>query len=508
MQLDNFNINMENTNFLILFYCITSVLFIFYQYQFNNDVNLSSLLFISVLLLVLGSFIFFFYSKNYKIGHENLYKLCFVIIVCFGLFNVFLTPIADVCDETEHFWRAEITSTGQFNPEYVSIPNTNDSGYQTISSLTNLYHLTGNTVFNNSWGTQPIDYNVGYVSSAFSQNPFYGYLAQAFGIDIAKFLNLSNIWMLWLGRICNLLLYAGFASLAIKKAPIFKVPLLVVACLPLAVYQGASMSIDAFVNGSSLLPIGYFLYLYKSEDLTWKNVSIFFLLSIFGGLTKVTYLALSFLIFLVPRANFKTKNDYIFSRLGILIVIFVSYCWSSFYATPNLLNSWRGPYFMEHNVNASGQIHYLLHNNLGLLNFIGQLPFTLFTVIEGYFSFANLPAYGSKLLAYLYIVFFFLVSLFYPVKVKFDRFRKIGVFLIFLLTYFGIIFIQYLTWCSVAYHKIVGIFGRYFIPLLSLIPLFLSINVKESNKSIDLSVLVCIFFFLASSILLTVFQYY
>lgn len=508
MQIKNINLNIQNTNYLIVIYFIITILFIFYQYQFNHNVNINSLLLISSLLLILGCFIFFFYSKNYEINHENIYKLCFIIIVCFGIFNVFLTPVADVCDETEHFWRAEITSTGEFNPEYVNIPNTDNFGYKTINSVRNLYHLTGSTVFNNEWGTQPIDYSVSYVSSAFSQNPFYGYLAQALGIDIAKLFNLSNIWMLWLGRLCNLLLYAIFASLAIKKAPIFKIPLLVVACLPLAVYQGASMSIDAFVNGSSLLTVGYFLYLYKSENLTWKNVSIFFLLSIFGGLTKVTYLAFSLLIFLVPKANFKTKNDYIFSRLGILIVIIVSYCWSSFYATPNLVNSWRGAYFMKHNVNASGQINYLLHNHNGLLNFINQLPYTIFTVIEGYFSFANLPAYGSKLLAYSYIVFFFLVSLFYPVKVHIDKFRKIGFLLIFLLTYLGIIFIQYLTWCSVAYPIIVGIFGRYFIPLLSLIPLFLSINNKKSNKTIDLSVIVCVFIFLASSILLTVFHYY
>ena len=251
MQIKNINLNIQNTNYLIVIYIIITILFIFYQYQFNHNVNINSLLLISSLLLILGCFIFFFYSKNYEINHENIYKLCFIIIVCFGIFNVFLTPVADVCDETEHFWRAEITSTGEFNPEYVNIPNTDNFGYKTINSVRNLYHLTGSTVFNNEWGTQPIDYSVSYVSSAFSQNPFYGYLAQALGIDIAKLLNLSNIWMLWLGRLCNLLLYAIFASLAIKKAPIFKVPLLVVACLPLAVYQGASMSIDAFVNGSS-----------------------------------------------------------------------------------------------------------------------------------------------------------------------------------------------------------------------------------------------------------------
>ena len=72
--------------------------------------------------------------------------------------------------------------------------------------------LSRKTVFQTNWDDQKIDYTPSYVNSVFAQNPFYGYIPQAIGIDIAKGLNLNNIWMIWLGRFCNLLVYGMLAS--------------------------------------------------------------------------------------------------------------------------------------------------------------------------------------------------------------------------------------------------------------------------------------------------------
>lgn len=496
--------------YLGIFYSVFLILYLLSKYNNNPHMNYKLTLPVFILLLIVGISIIAYYSKNYNIDHENIYRLAFIIVLCFGLFNVFLTPIVDVCDETEHFWKSELTSNGDFIPNYVKIPNSNSSGYETIGSLKALYSNTGNTVFQTSWDNEAINYSSTYVSSSFAHNPFYGYLAQGFGIDIAKILDLNNIWMLWLGRLCNLILYSSFCAIAIKKAPIFKIPLLAVACLPLAIYQGASMSIDAFVNGSSLLTIAYFLYMYKREEksLTWKNILIFFILSMVGGLTKVPYLALSFLIFLVPKIKFKTKNDYLLSRFGILAIIIGTLLWTVGYATPHLTNSWRGSYFIEHHVNAKDQINYLIENPDKITNLILQLPSTVFTVIEGYFSFGNLPPYGSKTLSWLYGIFFIGLSLFYPNNLKISKKTRIGSLVIFLIIYLGIIIIQYLTWCSVGLPYITGIFGRYFIPLLSLIPIFLALNYRKHYKNIDIFILTIILSFIASSILLTVIHYY
>ena len=64
-----------------------------------------------------------------------------------------------------------------------------------------------NKPINDSWGYWPASTNT----------PFYSYLFSALGILIAKCLDLSVIWTLWLGRLANLLLYGGFVYFAIKK---------------------------------------------------------------------------------------------------------------------------------------------------------------------------------------------------------------------------------------------------------------------------------------------------
>ncbi|MCR5027488.1 MAG: hypothetical protein K6A34_08650 [Methanobrevibacter sp.] len=63
------------------------------------------------------------------------------------------------------------------------------------------------------------------VNKIFAQNPFYGYLASAIGLKLAKILNLTEMFGLWLARFFNLLMYAAFAYVAIKKALILKMPL-------------------------------------------------------------------------------------------------------------------------------------------------------------------------------------------------------------------------------------------------------------------------------------------
>ncbi len=490
-----------------LIYFLFVCLFGAYLYHQNPNINLNFILPIAFLLIAVGIIIIYF-SKN--VESDNIYKLVFIIVLCFGLFNVFLTPMVDVCDESEHFWRSEITSQGVLVPEYKTIPNSNQSGYQTISALRDLYPNTGSTVFETDWDDRPINFTPSYTSSAFSQNPFYGYLAQAVGISLAKLLDLNNVWMLWLGRLCNLILYASICAFAVKKSPAFKPQLLIVACLPLALYQAASLSIDSFVNASSLLTIAYFLYMYASpkESLTYKHAAVFFVLATVGGLTKVTYLALAFLIFFVPKINFKNKNDYLFSRFGILIIILITLLWSIGYANPVLENSWRGAYFIQNHVDAKEQIMYVINHKDHAFRILSQLPASVFTVIEGYFSFANLPPYSSRLLAYLYAVFFGVVAFLYPNNIKINNKTRWGVFLVFLIIYLGIIGVQYLTWCSVGLPYISGIFGRYFIPLLSLIPIFLTLNNEKTHENANILIVTLAVGFIANSIILTLFNYY
>lgn len=494
-------------NFLELkkYYIVYLLIIIFFTIsflKFEDYLSPGFEILIFLLIFIIGILSLCYYSQN----EDNLHKVAFVIILLFGITCVFLTPINDISDEQEHFTRSEIVSTGQISTKYVQIPNNTIYGYLTIKSIDELAQNAGNNVFNTKIDDNKINFTPVYLNSAFSQNPFYSYLPQGLGVFLAKIFDLNAIWMLWLGRLFNLLFYAGIICLAIKKAPIFKFPLLIVSILPLAIYQAASLSVDGMYMSLAILAFSYFLYFYKTPKIKWLDLGIFYLAIILSGLLKTPFLALSLLIFLVPNEHFESKTQNIISKLGILLSLAIGIAWSS-YAAPALENSWRGEYFASKNVNATKQLEYLISNPIfsleRLFNSFSELPI----IIDRFFFFSNdVRQYSSSLLAILYTVFFTIFSLICPLDEKFEIKTRIKGFLIALLIYLGVIFVQYLTWAPVGVETIKeGVLGRYFMPLLIFIPFIINTDYFEFDKKNTLLLFLTIAMgFISGMIMLTV----
>ena len=185
---------LENKKYFIGIYALILSLFsLYFTYRANfSNPEFEVLMF--CILLIAGIFSIAYYTKN----NENLHKVALVLIIIFGIISLFLTPIYDVSDESEHFVRSEIVSTGELSTSYVPIPNTTANGYKTIASVTSFFDNAGANVFNTHVDDEKINYTPSYFNSAFAQNPFYAYLAQGLGVFLAKCLDLNAIWMLWL----------------------------------------------------------------------------------------------------------------------------------------------------------------------------------------------------------------------------------------------------------------------------------------------------------------------
>ena len=494
-------INIENKRYILLYLAILCFFAISF-FKYENYIAPGFEIAVFILVFILGSFCLYYYTKN----ENDLHKVALVIILLFGITCVFLTPIDDVSDEQEHFIRSEIVSTGQILTDYVPIPNTTENGYKTIESVTLLGENAGANVFTTDADDSKISYTTSYFNSAFSQNPFYSYLPQAIGVLLAKILDLNAIWLLWLGRLFNLAVYAGVITLAIRKTPILKFPMLIVSILPLAIYQAASLSVDGMFSAFAILAFAYFLYFYKTPKIKWSDLAIFYIAIILSGLLKSPFLALSLLIFLVPGNHFENKNQNIISKLAILIVLAIGIAWSS-YATSVLANSWRGEFFASHHVNASEQLTYLLsHPSFALERFFdlfSQSP----TIIERFFYFSNdVRDYSSPLMAVLYLLFFIIFSLIYPLDEKFNVKTRVEGLLIGFLIYMGVIAVQYLTWASVGAESVInGVFARYFMPLLIFLPFIINTDFFEYDREkLSLLFLTIALSFISGMILLTV----
>ena len=357
---------------------------------------------IFIIVAILGIFcILFYFSHN---NEDELYKVAFVVILCFGIVCALIVPICDVSDEVEHFTRSEITSQGVLVPHWTgdavgidrlynhteegkfSHALNGNVGFETIQSIKLFSVDRGKTVFDVGWDDDEINYATMVDGSAFEQNPFFGYLPQAAGIFMAKLLDLNVIWMLWLGRICNLICFAGLISLAIRKTPVLKMPLLAVSCIPITIYQAASISIDSMICGLGILAISYFIYLCKNgeKSIEIKDIAIFTVICLLLVLCKITYLEFIFLLLLVPKKNFNFSKALPISFASISIVSIIGILWSR-YATPALMHSWRSKL---NYVNSGEQIAYLLHNPWFAAKFISQI-FTsdLVWMLYGVFNF-------------------------------------------------------------------------------------------------------------------------
>ena len=250
----------------ILTYLIGFILLATFLFSCNTHNHPKAQIILSI-LTVIGGIICIRYSIKNK---DALHKTAFLIIIIFGLLTVFASPLLVAPDEVEHFARSDLTSEGGLIPNYHE-----NQGYFINNYFHQMTYSQGSTLLDNtSFMHQDITHCKSFFTSVFSQNLFYVYLAQGFGIFIAKMLELPVIFALWLGRLCNLLLYSGIVYFAIKKTPAFKKELLVLSCLPIAVFQAASMSSDGIIFALAILNISYFIQMYKSEIIPNKNIII------------------------------------------------------------------------------------------------------------------------------------------------------------------------------------------------------------------------------------------
>lgn len=480
-----------------------------------------------VAVALLGIFCIVYYFLHNTEG--ELYKVAFVVIICFGLICALIVPIADVSDEKEHLVRAEITSQGVLFPHWTgeemgltslynySTPDpkalyNEGAGYETIASIQFFNENRGSQVFQTEGDTDKIDFNETIYNSAFEQNPFYGYIPQAIGIFIAKMLDLNVIWIMWLGRIFNLISYAFLVSLAVKKIPALKMPLLAIACIPLSIYQAASLSIDSMIFGLGFCLVAYFVYMCNAEDgtLGYKHIISFTAITILFGLCKLPYLAFIFLLFLVPKRKFAGIEHLNLVLIGCFAVAgLIGMSWSH-YAQPALLHSWRS----YHHFNSTLQMQYYMSHPADIVSFFNQIfNDEIFKIHNGFFNFFHGTQRQHYTDTYHLInialeIFLTLMIFAYPNERKFELKTRIGTFGIVLLIYVGVCIVQLLSWATVGQSNL-GTCLRYFIPLFALFPIIFRIDYKlEERTNFDRYAIVFIVGFLASLILSFATQYY
>lgn len=431
---------------------------------------------------------------------------CFVfgfLIVTGGL-SLLIQPVFNIPDEVAHFARAEIVSSGNF------IQNPAEQEFETIRSLEDLTDNIKKSYPNSSLKGKKIDYTPIKTKHVAATNLSFLYFPQAIGIFIAKFLHMDIIWLLWLGRFMNLLAYSILVAMAIKIAPKLKFFLFFIAALPISVQQAASFSPDAFINGTAILFVGYFLNLYsKREDrIPKKEILVFTFLGTIVAVSKVTNIFMMGLFLLIPSSRFEDrKKETIIKCIAIIVVIFFGgtyYLYTTNFA-PNLEHL---PYLEGANVNSEEQLQYILDNTRIWMQKFGFSIINRVAECTDMLSEFGWLEYNYSILSVV-MIFIFGKMCFRESGVIISRFSKFLILLMTLGIYCTTCLALYLTWTPVGADDVVGIQGRYFIPMLLLLILLFTSNkdnrVKKESYIIDLTV---INFMIGAMFIVTTARYY
>jgi uncharacterized membrane protein len=256
----------------------------------------------------------------HKVRLEYVYLACAIPLGV--LYLAALTPLS-VPDEQYHYYRSYCISNLLLLQKNTEI-------------IDNHVDFTGFMGHHNSYGAYERllkegfffkkTNSIGALNAVYADNisfNFISYLPQAFGILIARALSMNIFGVFLMGRLLNMIFFALCVSLSIKKLKCFRVPLSIFGLMPMALHQAASFSYDSLINGLSVLLIAHIfnaIYENKTELLPLRDYIWITVIALLLSPNKVVYLPLITLVFLINPKRFGGKKDYLIKTVTVFIL--------------------------------------------------------------------------------------------------------------------------------------------------------------------------------------------
>lgn len=412
---------------------------------------------------------------------KQLEKIFLNFMIPIGLFYMIFMLPTYAPDESAHIWRAYEISEGNIltkqdengNSLGVDIPKVlEEARHENLFKYSKLNELLGREV--NYEDTSH------YISAA--QNyPFILYVPEAIIFFIARMCNISILLAIYVAKISNFIIFLLGGYYAIKKVPFGKYIIFTCLFLPMVLQQAVSLSADSIINTGLLVYIVYTMSLiFQKEKINRKQKIIYSLLIIFVALAKMAYIPLIGLGFLLIFSKNMTKKEKItifgVGTLICFIIVIVNYMYSAQLSNPPM-----DQYLEESNVNGGEQIKSMLQNPMSLVkaltNTFGNLgQYYIYTMIGSPLGFLNIQV--NPLIIMSFILLLLLSTIIEKNEITFSKWQKIWNLLIVIGTILIIVVGFYVSWTSVGGTQIEGVQGRYFIPVLPL--LLLCISMKDN----------------------------
>lgn len=275
--------------------------------DFSNLIVSYSIIVISVLLLVLLLF-------------EPKIEVVFVsIIFAIGIVFMFIITPLSVPDEQIHYESAIQLSNYVITPERDHTLIEED--YLSYSHYYGHYNVSMAYVRLIEQFFKPLDLDCDLAQT--SKDVQYSYSAyfipQAIGISVARLFKATVLQTFYAGRLSNLIFYCLCIYIAIKKTPVNKLLLGIVASLPIFLQTAASYSYDCFINALSILSLSLLSkWLYEDKKIQITDYVLAFLVCLGLAPAKYVYAFFAFLFILVPYQRYGSRIKKV---LGTIVLI-------------------------------------------------------------------------------------------------------------------------------------------------------------------------------------------
>lgn len=474
-------------NFIVsqIFYWIFVAVTIFYfrEAVFETRDFIKNILLVVTLIMAVATDIVLIIFNRKKV---ELHKQFIVLALIFGLFYFLATPFPNGTDEGSHFLRVF-----KISQKYTNLSLYEDSlfpiAFQKAMDYNNNRDMTYEDYANEfeafSMNSEEKKDLIKYYWNMKLYSPLQ-YIPQVIGVTAGRLISDNVVIIGMCGRVTGYLFWLALCAYAIKIMPNKRVFLMILCLLPVNIFSAVCISGDTVTNAVCTFFIA-FIYrkVYLKEKLTKKEQIVTILTACMVALCKIVYLPLVTLVLLLKYDNFESKKDWKkFVIILITLSVVVGLGWLVI-GSMNLATS---------NAASGDQIKYILNNPfeyiLVILNTMtakgAQFIYQLCTGDE-LMCHAKTTVY--PIVSYIYSIVLFLSIFTDEDKRKFELnlARKIWVALIMIGTGLLIVTAIYIQWTSlfeVGNDSILGIQGRYFIPVAALLIFLINKSKFETDQ--------------------------
>lgn len=421
----------------------------------------------------------------------DLSKVFLFIAIPLGIIYMIISPLGRIPDENSHSRRAyelslgylitdvdeEKSEFGRMLPKELRFVELDNISYNIYKEKIDSIYDANESVEENIETEEFLTFgNVAVYT-------FVSYVPQAIGIALSRIFTDNILVQMYTGRILNFAVYVAIMYFSLKIIPLKKLAVFMIAFLPIAMQQAASLSPDALTNSLSIFFVSYVLHLmYREEKMARKDYIILAILSILVAIIKIIYLPLCALVFLIPDKKFDTRKKKWIILITIFIVsVILNLAWLKF-ANAKYPQAY-------HNANQKEQIAFVLQDPYRYITTCFRdvhlrLDFYLFGLCGRDMSYIDIDiSYIAVFTMLFLLVYSFIVE--DECKIKPNWIVK-GFFALIFLAIVALLFTsEYLTWNPVGNYWVNGIQPRYFIPMLLLIAVISNLNNIKIEKKYD-----------------------